>query len=687
MKLNLLLLIVLFGSLCGCQPVTQPLLETQATIQIPTLHPTETWAATQTSLPTMTFTSSPRPTAIPSATQTAIPQPVSLTAGNVIDLTLVRGDPIFHHGVLQSAKWTPNGQYIVVTTNMGIDILDDETLTLIRAVKDWTPLGFMEDGRMVVQDSTMLLHFLSLETGEFSPLGVEIPLMENGYPLPHAISPDGKLLAIAESPNIIRITTLASGDSREFNFYLTKNVPFLSSQLKFGPDNNQLFLQIYMPSFQRSGLLVFDISKSQLIQQYYSMYTLPEFSPDNKRIVLAPDKYVRLLSASSFTEWSSHTYYFQSNITAEESAWYSGRAYSFLVDSTRIGILYNAEVTNRTTKQIYFIGTLIIYNTSSGKVEKFINGLPPTAFDFKFNPDGTRFFTLAMDGFVSLWDEDGNLLKQSTPYEPSQNFKFSPDGNKLAFPIPGGVRIQSAQDGEIVKELSLYPNGYPNSFSTSFVGNNTIAIGFRSYNFSQTDTFDLQTGEMIRRYPELSYCDFNRAGNTMICDLGDLELFDVETGRTLLQFSHNDLGRFFTISDDGVYSASCTPDSETIFLWDTRKGIQIKYLRDENNRKVCGKMDFSDDSGVLVSSTGTIWSIPAGEVLVKLPSDPAGEVAISPEADFVVIYPGIFDLKTGKEISQLPPSEFWITDLFFIQEGKELLIATNDSIQHWAVLR
>ncbi len=687
MKINLLLLIILFGLLCGCQPVTQPLLETEVTIQIPTLHPTESLAPTQTSSPAMTFTSSPSPTTIPSPTPTANPQAVIMTAGNIADLTMVREDPVFHQGVLQSAKWTSDGQYIIVTTNKGIDIINGESLALIRRITGWIPLDITEDGRLMVQDNSMLLHFLDLETGEISALGVEIPLTEDGYPLPHTISPDGKLLAISEPPNIIRITTLASGDSHEIIFYLTENVPFLSSQLKFGPDNNQLFLQIYMPSYRRSGLLVFDISKSQLIQQYYSMRTLPEFSPDNKRVVLPPDKYVRLLSASSFTEWSSHTYYFKSNISAEESAWYSGRAYSFLVDSTRIGILYDAEVTNRTTKQIYFIGTLLIYNTGSGKVEKFINGLPPTAFDFEFNPEGTRFFTLAMDGFISLWDVDGNLLKQSTPYEPSQDYKFSPDGNKLAFPIPGGVRIQSAQDGEIIQEFNFYSNGYPRSFSTSFVGNDGISIGFQSYNFSQTDTFDLNTGEMIRRYPELNYCNFNRAGNTMICDLGDLKLFDVETGRTLLQFSHNDLGRFFSISDDGAYTASCTPGSETIFLWDTRKGIQIKYLRDENNAEVCGKMDFSDDGGLLLSSTGIIWSIPAGEVLVRFPSDPAGEVVISPEADFAIIYPGIFDLKTGNEISQLPPIEVWNMDLFFINGGKELILATNDSIQHWAVLR
>ncbi|NTW43586.1 MAG: hypothetical protein HGB14_03925, partial [Anaerolineaceae bacterium] len=381
-------------------------------------------------------------------------------------------------------------------------------------------------------------------------------------------------------------------------------------------------------------------------------------------------------------------YVFRSTISAEETAWYSGVAYSFQVDSTKLGILYDATVTNRSKKQNHYISTLLIYDTGSGKVEKFINDLPPTAFDFQFSPDGSRFFTISKDGYVMLWNsEDGAFLKQSKAYETSLYEKgISQDGSKIAFPIPGGVRILSAETGEILNELENYPQGYPFSFAASFVNNDTIAISFQSYSWTQTDSLDLITGEMVRRYPELSNCYFNSGGNTMICDMGDLKLFDVATGRTLLQFRPGTQGKIFTVSDDGLYTAYCTPGSETVFLWDTQKGTQIRYLRN-NNAPVCAPMAFSEDSSLLVAASGTSWSIPDGILQTIFEVKEDGYVTISPDQEFVLIYPQVFDLQNGKLVIDLPVATDRISDVFFSADSKEIIMIGDKDIFHFAVLK
>jgi len=644
---------------------------------------------TATVLPSPTFTNTPSPsnTPTPEPSPTPIPQPVVINKNNIGELQLTRKDPIYPNGVPQSAIWSPDGSKIILTTNLGLDILDGETLEMLHQFPNTIVKFFMEDGRLFVQSNNFDPAFINLQTFEVTPLSVDNLKNEEGFIIPYAISPDGNLMAVADQPNKIKIINLSSQSSREFEYYLKENVIFDTMSLMFAPDNNQLFLMILRPGY-RFEIVVLDVGKEMITNEIFGEWSFPKFSPDGKRLVFSPKDYVTLIVPETMSEWSSHTYVFRSTISTEESAWYSGEAYSFQVDSSKLGILYNGTVTNRSKKRNHFVSTLFIYNTGSGKVEKYLNDLPPTAFDFQFNPDGSRFFTISMDGFIRLWNtEDGKFLIQSKAYDTSEfNNSISQNGSKLAFPIPGGARILSAETGEIIKELNYYPEGYPYSFSASFVNNDTIAISFQSYSWTQTDTYDLNTNEMVRRYPELSNCYFNRGGNTMICDRGDLKLFDVDTGRTLLQFRPVDGGNYFAISDDGLYTAYCTPGSETVFLWDTQKGTQIRYLRN-NNAPVCAPMDFSEDSSLLVAASGTSWSIPDGNLQTTFQVKDYGLVTISPDKEFVLIYPNVFELQNGKLITALPAATGQISDVFFSADGKEIVLIGEKEIFHYSVLK
>ncbi len=172
----------------------------------------------------------------------------------------------------------------------------------------------------------------------------------------------------------------------------------------------------------------------------------------------------------------------------------------------------------------------------------------------------------------------------------------------------------------------------------------------------------------------------------MICDTGDLKLFDVDTGRTLLQFRPGTEGKYYAVSDDGLYTAYCTPGSETVFLWDAQKGTQMQYLRN-NNAPVCAPMDFSDDSSLLVTASGTSWSIPDGTLLTTMQVNSYGLVTISPDQEFVLIYPNVFELQNGKLIADLPAVNDWISDIFFSADGKEIIMIGDKEIIHFAVLK
>lgn len=655
----------------------------------PTITISPFLSPTSTSTPTPTFTSTPTSTF--TFTATPVPEPVVINAQNISELKLVHRNLLFPNGVLRSAYWSPDGEYLVVLTNLGFDLLEGASLELISHMPDQTPLFFMEDGRLLMQDKNSTASFLNLKTGDISSFPYEVPLNEAGLPVTYAISPDGSTLALADQPNMIKIVNLSTAEEREFTYFLKENVIFYPYAMKFAPDNNQLFMMISRNG-GRSELLVFDISKDELTHEIFSKDGFPVFSPDKKRMVFPPGDFVSLIIPETLAEWSSHSYWFPSIISDEESAFYSGMAFSFLKDSQRVGVLYSGDVTNRSKKQLRYITTLLIYNTASGKVERFLNELPSRAFDFGFSPDGSRFFTLSNEGIIQLWQtEDGSQITVSNNYEPSESIVISPDGSKIAYPLPGGVRVVNADDGQVITQFSPYEEA--NSWSTwvSFAGNDIIAVSFYSTYRTQTDTYNLITTEMIRRYPELIGCEFNIAGNVMICDSSeDLELFDSETGRILLQFhttfDPTKISFYFAVSDDGSYTAYCTPGSETVYLWDTYKGTQIRYLRDKN-RPVCGAMDFSDDNDLIVSSSGTVWQLPEGDVFLNLTSQNFGMVVISPSNDFVVINPEIFSLSDGNVIGNIPETTGRLSQIFFNSNGLEMLMLTDRELQHWAVLK
>ena len=689
-KMILFFMISLFQMFClvGCRSgISLPTSETPTSTVILKTPTSTTVLANPTNTSTPTPSSTPTPEPSPSPTPTTIPQPVVINKNNISELQLIRKDSIYPNGVPRSAIWSPDGSKIILTTNLGLDVLDGETLEILRQFPNMIVQFFMEDGRLFVQSNNFDPAFINLQTYEVTQLDVGNLKDAEGYVIPYAISPDGNLMAVADQPNKIKIINLSTQSNREFEYFLKENVIFEPMSLMFAPDNNQMFVMILRPGY-RFEIVVFDVAKEIITQEIFGEWSFPKFSPDGNRLVFSPKDYVTLLVPETMSEWSSHTNVFRSSISAEEIAWYNGAAYSFQVDSKKLGILYNGTVTNRSKKRNHFISTLFIYNTGSGKVEKYLNDLPPTAFDFQFNPDGSRFYTISMDGYIRLWNsEDGKFLVQSKAYDTSEfNKSISQDGSKLAFPIPGGARILSAETGETLKELAFYPEGYPYSFAASFVNNNTVAISFQSYSWTQTDTYDLNTNEMVRRYPELSNCSFNRGGNTMICDRGDLKLFDVATGKTLLQFRPAKAGNYFAVSDDGLYTAYCTPGSETIFLWDTQKNTQIRYLRN-NNAKVCAPMAFSEDSSLLVAASGTSWSIPDGTIQTLFEVKEYGFVTVSPDKEFVLIYPQVFDLQNGKLVADLPAATSRISAVFFSADGKEIVLIDEKEILHFAVLK
>lgn len=577
----------------------------------------------------------------------------------------------FPLGTLSDAEWSPDGETLIVTTDRDFQIVDAESLDILHSVQGYEFVHFLQDGDLLLRDEQGLPSIFDMQSFELNSIDVEIP-----GPI-YAISSDGKVIAGVSSENKVKRIDIESGETTEFTYYLKDYAEISPQAVTFSPNQKYLYVFNFIP-YVVSELLVFDLEKEQLLSQNSGINGLPSFSPDNKRLVFMTVKYVSLYT-STMGPWYDLSAMFSTSLNDEENVFYNGVSYSFIQDSSRIGILYQGTITNYAKDEQRLTATILIYDTNKGSIERFINDIPATSFDLGFSPDGSEFFTLSEDGFINIWQaSNGELLRTSQAYKPNTNIAVSPDGSLFAYFIGDTARIVNAIDGEIVTEI-MDPNSSREKYVT-FQGNNIIAISSNN----QTNTYTIDTGEWIRNYPQLAYCDFNPTGTTMICAGSDFELYDTETGRALIKVRPSNYSYRYAVSDDGAYTAFCNANSETVFLYDTQSGEQIQFLK-LNNQPACGSLDFSADGQFLVSSIGAVWQIPEGDLILEISAPGRGTVSIPPNNEFVLIYPGIYSLENGAMLTRIEP-DIQITDVWFHPNGFDLILLGENTLQFWGVL-
>lgn len=678
-KVFLLLLGLLF--LSGCDSFSN-----QSTL-VPTKEPTDKTIYTVTpTIPLVTATMEPTKTSEPTPTATTPPpQPVPLTRDNVQNIEMVSLIKFFDLGILTDAEWSLDGETLVVTTDRDLQIVDAENLTILQSFGGYQFVKFLQNGNLIVRDTQNRPEILDIQSYDLSPIDVDFPSNDWGVATnAFAISPDGKTIADVSVSNKIKLIDIDTGETTEFDYYLGDHPKIEPQAVAFSPDGNYLFVSTPL-SFQINETLAFDLERQQVIAEQPNISGLPTFSPDGKRLAYRKGNYVSLYTAL-LAPWSDHTAVFRSQLSDEESVFYNGVAFAFIKDSSQIGILYQGNVYNDTKDDLRNIGTVFIYNTQDGTFERAINDIPASSFDLGFSPDGSQFFTLSDEG-IQLWQtSDGELLLTSEPYQPNSPIAVSPNGDLFAYVKGDSVQIVNCVTGEVVNaftDLNLYQDN-----DVTFRGNDTIAIS----SYDHIDTYDIETGEWIRNYPELSHCQFNSSGNIMICAGSDLKLYDAEKGTSLLNIRPSLMQYHYAVSDDGVYTAFCNQNSESIFLWDTWKGTQIRSLK-MNNLPACGGLDFSMDGQYLVSALGAVWQIPDGELLLEIPLQETQNapwmgpsIDIAPNNEFVMIYPNLYDLENGDRLAETPQIGAQVSDAWFLPNGETLILRGVNTIEYLNVL-
>jgi WD40 repeat protein/class 3 adenylate cyclase/DNA-binding SARP family transcriptional activator len=317
-----------------------------------------------------------------------------------------------------------------------------------------------------------------------------------------------------------------------------------------------------------------------------------------------------------------------------------------------------------------------------------------------FSPDGIHLATWGEDKTIKIWDltslSPEPLLKNIILYDVPNNFYFfflySPDGSRLAVGGVDGVRVWSADTGELQLILTGQKGGsYVQSFSSD---------GNRLYTFSNDQTikeWDLTLSHERLTLPgRIGNASFSPDGKQLALGKADgtLSIVDSKTGEVLQTWqAHKGSIEDIAWSPDGKRLATTngltwysTLGDATTKIWDASTGKLLKEIR-EDKADGFSRTIWSPDGSRLVTArwqTGValIWDTSSWNQLITLKSpDGFFAVAYSPDGKEIAASASkdlfVWDAATGNQVFTYRTSHT-ANGLAFSPGGQQLAASQTD---------
>jgi WD40 repeat protein len=590
--------------------------------------------------------------------------------------------PLFRRGLLHRAIWSPDGANLVLETSLGLQVLSAQNLEKRFSLPDTRPLYFIDSGELLVRNSRSL-SLLDLVEGGATPLEVPLPEESSGEPEAYALSPDGKTWVLSADGVSLTVTDLLNARAETVTLKTQTNIPFRVLRLSFAPDGQRLFATLARTDGE-TEMAVVDTAAWQQIYTLYNVDSSPLFSADAQRMLFESGEILNVAFTGDGMLWNNMALRIEKKISDSQSDILTAKAYAFFNGGREVGVLYNDQLTDRQLPDNrWFPSTLMIFDTDTTKVTRYVNGLPARITGFSFAPDGERFLTTSEDGVLRVFDTSSEKqLLSSEPYDVDFTPQVRADGRMVAYSLLESVSLTDPATGHELAQLGSYPEA--THLEARFAGMDTLAIFVETPWRKFLDTYDIPSGSFLFRYSDLGSCTFNRNGSIMSCFDGVLRFFDMPTGRALLDNIPQGSGFEYSISDSGARVAYCTIGSEFVYLYEVRLGSSPKLII-TGKRGVCGKLVFSPDESSLISSSGFVWSVKNGKLLKTFDGlTGGGPAAVSPDGSLLLVYPQIANLLNGEvegELQSVPG----VQSAYFLRDGQHLLLQTNRGIELWAV--
>lgn len=630
--------------------------------------------------PTRTPTLQPtigEPTALPTAANP--PLPPRIDAQNAAGLRPAAIYPLFRRGLLRSVIWSPDGQNLVADTSLGTQILSAADLKKRFSLPYVHPHYFLADGSLLTLNGSELTR-QDLNGGLARVLPIQ-PAQDEQAGSIFALSPDSRTWVTRASDNSLNVLDLQSGEAFTVTLQSKTRIALQIEHLFFTGSGELLFAHARRVDGE-TEIIALDAATWEQVYELFNTDSIPVFSPDGTRMAFQSGERIVVNLVEDGSNWSGFARSMVQDLPGHDGL-LTAQGFSFIGAADRLGVLYNSAIRDEEAHEMHFLpATLTIYNTSNAAVERVISDLPAHTDQFAFSPDGSLFFTTGPDGILRLWDSvSGRLLKASEPFDTDMHPAVRLDGKQAAHTQDGQVIIEDTASGVVEQTLGEYPAAV--RMTSAFNGENILAVSVETPWNRFIDTYDLDNGNFLQRYPDLYGCSFSRSTTLMICPGEVIRFFAMPSGSALLSLVPQSQPLEYAVSQDGRRVASCTLGSEFIFVWEVQLGTIPKYNLG-GKRGVCGKLAFSADGRTLASSSGMVWDVESGRELLTFEPVGDGLMAINAGGTLLVIYPALISLESGDKIGELQAAPD-LQALSFQPDGRTLLMQTRRGVELWMI--
>lgn len=244
-----------------------------------------------------------------------------------------------------------------------------------------------------------------------------------------------------------------------------------------------------------------------------------------------------------------------------------------------------------------------------------------------FLPDGKMLASGTTDYTIELWEVVSGLKLQTLSgyTQRVSSIAFSPDGRMLVSGMAdGSAKLWDVASGRELATLYGHTAPIP---SVTFSPNGQILASGGAWNDNTIIFHDISSGGILQYFSgdhQLSvWCvALSRDGRLLASGGGEgnINLWDVTSGRKLHNLQGVDWVLSVTFSPDGKVLASGSEGRGTIRLWDVESGYKLATLRGHTHR--VSSIAFSPDGRTLASgsydNTIKLWDVASGRELRTL---------------------------------------------------------------------
>ncbi|KAL4734411.1 hypothetical protein BDV11DRAFT_174791 [Aspergillus similis] len=562
-------------------------------------------------------------------------------------------------------SFSPNGRILAAAfSDLPMRLWDIETGALLNELGDYSAevmvVKWLSNGRTLVSTS---------RTGRFALWDVEtgglLRCIDLGDGFGHVacISPAGDLVAWLDyMGNTLHLSSVNGGSTTEPKVFQVSG-----HGADISPGGKLL-------AFKSSGdgLGIWDVDTGQLVRRveglegefnHVGWMNAVAFSPDGTLVAAVKETNsgngkLRLWDVASGSLLHSFTLYRD-----------SVRAVKFSADGSRV-LCTLAQLGLR------------VWDVTTGSPLQTLSH--PNITDVKISPEGGYVATASTDHTIRIWD--ATVLSPATPEKQNEDgvdlteieaLVRSPQGDLIALVFScGRVEVRRVASGNCVSQF--HPEGYVGMIAFSPIGKYIVS---HSSDRTPVCVWDVQAGVMLHAFGKGSlwfsvvFLDDERlaaAGKILQehewnCHASDpikVHIWDPTIGALddTLAGDPMDIDEM-AFAPDGALLATVSKDkskSESIFLWDVPKRVQLRRLERPEYYSIGSKtLIFSPGNRFLAAAaenrTGlSLWDVPSGKLLqvLKIPGSGKRTVAFSPDGNSIAASSAdkgtvIWDVLTG----------------------------------------